>query len=485
MSRVIYHDKFDGKGFTDENSLSSALLTNPEQIVPVLTHLQGREDLKFPLSFLTEGQNNGIKTVELNDVQYFYSTFRKLRKTDSIAVTPAVTTGVGLNNSYFTLDFRTNWLKVQHNVFSPSGVLCRIQKAPKKVGNFYRYELVKIKNNGVAIPAADLLAGQQWSMGAGANVSESGSMGNASNVVMPGKMKNQISFLRKSYALRGNIARKTVEVQFKVDGKPTSLWMDFEKWQHSLNWKQDLEEHLWYSEYNRNPDGTIDLLDEDTGLPIPYCAGVFDQIDNNDTYGQLTADKIKRTVSDVLYGATDTGVMNIALFTGDGGAEEFDNAMKEEGNGFTMVSNSNVGDKFVGGATNSHNLMFGGYFTSYKHVDGHTITLKKLPLLDFGGRAENSPKHPITGRPLESYRMTFLDMSMYDGLPNVQMATQKGRGMVTGVLQGMASTPYHFTGNNFENVATEKDESKIHFLSAKSICIRRNTHCFNLTCDLS
>jgi hypothetical protein len=177
--------------------------------------------------------------------------------------------------------------------------------------------------------------------------------------------------------------------------------------------------------------------------------------------------------------------MNIALFTGDGGAEEFDNAMKEEGNGFTMVSNSNVGDKFVGGATNSHNLMFGGYFTSYKHVDGHTITLKKLPLLDFGGRAENSPKHPITGRPLESYRMTFLDMSMYDGLPNVQMATQKGRGMVTGILQGMASTPYHFTGNNFENVATEKDESKIHFLSAKSICIRRNTHCFNLTCDLS
>jgi hypothetical protein len=461
------------------------LLTKPDQITPVLTHLQGREDKKFPLTFLTEGQTKGVRQIEINDVQYEWNTFRKLRKSDAIAVTPSVVTGVGLNNTPFTLDMKTNWLKVQHNVGSPSGILCRVMSRPTRVGQFYRYTLQKVLNDNFAIPVADLQVGQLWSMYMGANVSESGSMGNESNVVVPGKMTNQISFHRKSYALRGNIARKTVEVQFNLPDGPTRLWIDFEKWQHTLNFKQDCEEIAWYSPYNRNPDGTIDLVDQDTGLPIPYGGGVFDQIPNRDTYGQLTADKIKRTVSDVLYGSTDTGIMNIVLFTGEGGAEEFDRAMKDEASGFSLVNGGNVADKFVGGATNSHNLIFGGYFTQYKHVDGHTITLRRLPLLDFGGRAENSPKHPISGKPLESYRMTFLDMSYYDGEPNIKMVTQKGRSMVTGVLQGMASTPYHFTGNNFENIATEKDESKIHFLAAKGVCIRRATHCFDLTCDLS
>jgi len=485
QAQVLYHDSFDGKGFTNENSLSNALLTKPDTINPVITHLAGREDNRFPLSFLTEGQKGGYRTIEINDIQYDWDTFRKLKNTDEVI--SSAYSGAdkpGLNNSYFQVTFKTNWLKNQHTIESVNGVSARVQGKPVQVGLHYVYTLQLTTGDAtVFCPPTELLAGMKWVMIGGASVSESMSMGNESNVVMPGKMKNQISILRKSYHIGGNLANKTVEVQFNVEGKKTSYWIDFERWQHMLTYKQSCEEHYWYSTYNRRADGSIPLKDPDTGLPIPIGAGVLDQIPNKDTYSFLTAKKIKTTVADVMYGATDTQTMQVTLYTGEGGAEEFDNAMKAEGSGFSMVANSNVGDKFVAGK--GRNLVYGGYFTTYEHVDGHTVTVKKIPLFDQGARAEVAPKHPVTGKSMESYRMVFLDQSMYDGEANVQMVSQKGRAMVTGVLQGMAKAPIDFAGNNQRNIATEQDKSSVHFLSSKGICIRRNTHCFELNCDLS
>jgi len=147
-----------------------------------------------------------------------------------------------------------------------------------------------------------------------------------------------------------------------------------------------------------------------------------------------------------------------------------------------MVKQSNVGDKFVTGQ--GYDMVYGAYFSTYRHVDGHTITVKKIPLFDQGGRAQKSNLHPESGKPLESYRMVFLDMSNYDGVRNVQMATERGRSMKTGVLHGMADTPYDFGGNAVNNIATDQDMSSVHFLSSKGICINRATHCFNLECDI-
>ena len=227
------------------------------------------------------------------------------------------------------------------------------------------------------------------------------------------------------------------------------------------------------------PNGEIPLKDPDSGLPIPNGAGVIDQIPNFDTYSFLTAQKIKNTVGDVMYGASDTGAMDVILYTGLGGLDEFDRAMKEEMRSFTQIT----GDKFITGS--GRNLVIGGFFTQYQHIDGHVITVKHLPLLDFGARAENAPKHPVSGKPMTSYDMYFVDQSTYDGVRNVQMVTQKGRAMITGVLKGMAPTPMDFSGNGTELIATEQDKCSVHFLSAKGIVINRNTHCFRLACDLS
>src|SRR5574343_1073224 len=141
-ARVLYKDTFDGNGFTNENSLANALLTKPDKINPVITHLAGQEDKKFPLTFMTEGQKGGYKTIELNDVQYEWDTIGRMKRGDKI-VSHTYQAGdkPGINFSIFYLTFETNWIKTQHMVMSPNGVQARIMERPTQNGSNWVYKL--------------------------------------------------------------------------------------------------------------------------------------------------------------------------------------------------------------------------------------------------------------------------------------------------------------------------------------------------------
>ena len=492
--RVLKHESFDGKGFTTMNSLAHMRLTKSETLNPIITHLMGDESKKFPLTFLTEGQKGGMRTETIENIEYNYPVMTRIKKSDRIVSHEyGEDDQIGANGVPFQLVMATNFLKNQHTVHTRNGKQARIIGKGVKVstGFLYSFQFLYRSDNDF-IPVTELTAGLRLAMVGGASVSEAYSSGNESNVQAPGKVKNQIGVLRKSYEIGGNLPNMTVEFQFNIKGKKTSMWMPWEEYQHEMQFKEACEEHLWWSEYNRNSQGDITTIDPETGFPIPIGAGINDQIPNKDTYGFLTVNKLSRTVGDVLYGGTDTGNMDIVLFTGTGGAREFDRAIKRENvgaGGWTLV-NSNVADKFVTGTPGSNNLAYGAYFSTYRHIDGHTITVKQLPLLDHGGRATNAELHPTENLPLTSFEMYFVDMSTYEGQRNVKMVSQKGRSMVRGVEQGMTlikgSNFADYSGNASNlQLATDIDKSAVHYLKTLGVCIRRNTHCFKLSCDLS
>ena len=492
-SRIVVHEKFDGNGFTTNNSLAAMRLTKADTLNPVITHLMGNESKKFPLTFLSEGQKGGNKTIGIEDVEYNWPVMGRIKMSDAvISHEYASNAEIGKYGAIFEVTFKSNWLKQQHLIISPNGVQARIVDKPTKVGQGYKYRLQLIyRDPDTVCPVSELVVNTRWSMTGGAPVSEAYSSGNESNKQAPGKLKNQISILRKSYEIGGNVSNRTVEFQFNIKGKTTNYWMPWEEYQHEMQFKEACEEHLWWSTYNRDDQGRITTIDQETGFAIPIGAGVDDQIPNKDTYGFLTTTKIKNTVGDVLYGATDTGNMNVVLYTGIGGSREFDEAIKRDasgGGGWSVLMGGDVASKFVTGTPGSSNLAFGAYFTTYRHVDGHTITLKSLPLLDYGSRAENAPKHPISNYPMTSYEMYFVDMSTYDGERNVQMVSQKGRSLVRGVEQGMALLKGNSYGDykgNALNLATDQDKTSVHYMKTLGVSIRRNTHCLKLTCDLS
>lgn len=486
--RIVQHETFGDEGYTNSLSLTKARMTNPDSLNPVITHLMGNESKKFPLLFLTEGQTKGVKYVEIQDVEYDWPVFGRLRRTDAVAGHDYVAGDKpGYGGAPVIVIFKTAWLKYQHNVRSPLGITCRVMSKPEKVSTGFKYRLDIVRNgNTTHVPLSELQTNTLWAMVGGANVAESYSVGNESNKQYPGKVKNQIGILRKSYEIGGNVSNRMTTFQFKFDGTTTNYYLPFEEWQHELNFKQDCEESLWESEYNRDQYGNIMNIDEETQLPIPYGAGLKQQIPNRDTYGTLTFKKLQNVVTEVTMGAADAEKMNIVLFTGMGGKQEFSDAMKREAGQWTLYQgalNGNITGSPMG-------LVFGDAFTQYRHIDGHIVTVAHLPYLDYGGTAQNSPLHPVTNRPLTSYEMHFVDMSVYDGENNVQIVTQKGRSLIRGIEQGMTllkGLNYgDYSGNAMDiKLATSQDKTSIHYLKTLGVSIRRNTHCFSLYCDAS
>lgn len=466
----LYEDIWNPEGMTDENSFTNALLSQPDVLSPVLTHLAGKEDKRFPLSFLTEGVGN-IKYI--NSIEYDYPVVGRLNK----AVMAVARTGSGLGHSLFYITFQDKWFVKQYIIESPAGTQMRIMGDPEQVATGWKYPVQLVTTDATKYVGDSDVLGKLF-VQTFAPVAASGSRGNESNTVAPSRFRNQITHIRKSYRYEGNAQNKVVNVEFNVGGKKTKLWWDWEEYQHSLRWKEEVEYQFWYSVYNRDSNGIIHLKDEN-GNVIPIGAGVLDQIPNNDTYAILTASKLKNTVRDVLYGASDAQKMNIMLFTGIGGLEEFDTAMKSEVANGGWIKNTDPSSFITGSGAN---LSLGGFFTSYQHIDGHVITVRHLPLFDHGARALNSDKHPVTGLPLESYRMIFLDMSTYDGEANVKQVTQKGREMIRWAVAG-ATIPKGFAGNALR--ATDIDGSSVHFMKAAGISIRRATNCMHLQCVLS
>ena len=486
--RIVHTETFDDKGYTNNISLTQARMTNPDTLNPVITHLMGLESKKFPLLFLTEGQQGGTKYVEIQDIEYDWPVFGRLKRTDVVVGHdyPA-DAKPGLGGLMAEVIFKSAWIKNQHTIVSPKGVRCRVSGKPERVGNGFKYRLQLIrKSDAEYIPLSEFEPNTTWAMSGGANVTESYSFGNESNKQTPGKLKNQIGILRKSYEIGGNVSQRTTTFQFNAGGKQTNFWLPFEEWQHEINFKQDCEENLWESQYNRDAYGRITTIDEETQLPIPMGAGIIEQIPNVDTYGILSTQKLSNTITDVTYGATDTDNMDIVLFTGKGGKREFSDALMRDANKWRVLDGS-MNNTITGSPMG---LVYGAAFTQFRHIDGHTITVKELPILDFGGRAEIAPKHPISGLPLTSYEMHFVDMSKYDGENNVQLVSQKGRSLIRGVEQGMTllkGLSYgDYKGNNMDiNLATSQDKTAIHYLKTCGVAIRRNTHCFSLYCNLS
>jgi hypothetical protein len=462
----LYEDTFNSSSMTDENSLAAALLTQPDVLSPVITHLAGQEDKRFPLSFLTEGMG---ATNYINDIEYDYPVMGRLNK----ALQCVGQSGTGANHSRIELTFPERWFVRQYIIEDSEGTQLRIMDDPKPSANGYVYSCQLVSSDGAGVSASALANRQFVQLYAPAAMS--GSRGNESHWVAPSKMRNQISLIRKSYAYEGNMPDRVVNFQFNVGGRTTNLWYDFEEYQHMLRWKEETEYALWYSQYNRDSNGIIHLKD-DNGKPISLGSGVLEQIPNVDTYSTLTAQKLKAVVRDALYGASDAQKMNIVLFTGIGGLEEFDNAMKQEVGSGNYIKNTPE-NAFVSGS--GANLVMGGFFTTYQHIDGHTITVRHLPLFDHGARALNADRHPVTGLPMESYRMVFLDMSTYDGEKNIKYISRKGRELVRWAVAG-ATVPPGFAGNATR--ATDVDGSSVHFMKECGIAIRRATNCLHLEC---
>ena len=469
MPRLITTQQWNESMKTNGASVAKMLLTKPDQLAPVLTYLMGNEDKRFPLMYLSEGMRN---TVEITTDEYEYDVIGRLFKAVPLAEA-CTTVNAGIAGSSFVIKFGENLFPKKYTILSPNGYQLVVQDS-QNIGGIWNFTVTLVsKSNASYIPSSELAAGNLFSLGWYAAASW-GSTGSESTSTAPYKVRGDVSTIRKSYKWEGNAKQLVANIPVKTtSGGTTNLWWPFEEYQHNLSFRRECETNYWYSQSNRNADGTISERDAE-GNPIYRGSGLFEQIINKDSYSVLTADKIQQTIRDTFFDMSDTQDKVVTLFTGTGGRSAFDDAMKTELLNKQYIKLSD--NKFVGGE--GYNLSLGGFFSTYEHVDGYKVIIRTVPLMDDGPQAQASPRHPQTNLPLESYRMAFVDTSVYDGSSNLVMANKKGRAMVRGMVKGMNEVGNDMTGNDF--IASDKDASSLHMLKTGQVVLRR----FNTSIDL-
>lgn len=470
----VYKQYYNDSQMTDSSSLARALINRPTQLSPVITHIGGREDKKFPLTMLTEGMGN---TQSIDQLEYEYRVQSRMDHSRPVANTPSVTTNVGRGHSMFTVEFPDRWFIKDYVLISENGVQARIMSEPVPSGNNFAYTLQLVDPDpNASVPAEDLTEGSLWAQ-LFAPVGTDFSRGNASNWTSPSLIRHKLTTIRKSYQMSGNANNAVAEFELPTSSGTTKLWMEYEEWQKMLQWKQEYEVALWYGEQSYNGNGETQLKDEN-GQPVVIGPGLFEQVINKETYSSLTEQKLFDVIGDLFFGMTDADNMEVTLYTGTGGYREFDNAMKQnlDANSYKQFNDR----KFVTGS--GRELTLDGFFTSYKHVDGHVVNVVKVPMFDHGPVAQASRKHPESGYPLESYRMVFVDQSRYDGEANLQMIQKKGREMIRWAVAG-STIPKGFSGNDLR--ASDIDGASVHYLKTCGVCLKRFDTSLDLQCVAS
>ena len=473
VQKTFYNDS----QMTDMNSLSNALLAKPTELSPIITHLAGKDDKRFPLSFLTEGVGN-VKSIDRLEYEYRVATHRL--RTRPVVATPAVTANVGLGGSTFELEFPDKHFVFPYVLVSQAGTQARIMKEPEAIGSNWKYTLQLVNPAATAtIAAADITSGALFAQ-MYAPVGVDFSRGNASNWETPGKVRNKLTTVRKSYHMSGNAKDYVAEFALPTKGgSTTKLWMDYEEYLHMLDFKEECEMYYWYGQKTYDSNGVTSMKDEN-GQPVIVGPGLLEQIINTDTYSTMTETKLKNIIGDLFYQMTDAAQKQVTLYTGTGGAREFDEALK---NHFAGAAGSwKVGgeNRFITGSGRSLGLT--GYFNSYEHIDGHTINVVKLPMFDHGAVAQARAKHPVTGYSLESYRMVFVDQSNYDGQNNLQMISKKGRESMRWCVAGSV-VPRGFDSTSAR--ASDVDGASVHMLKTAGIALRRFDTSLDITCTAS
>ena len=476
---------YRGKWFSDlidTNKISLASQQRPHEVGTILSYVFGTKDAGYStsLDMLTGGLGNTMtiqedtfewgvmidqdRAVTIRDAKWNGTSITEENK-------DTITPGLGLTP--ITLWLEDAWFGPGATIELDDKSQLRIQDAPYQDGNLYVYTAFLSNGNPASyIDPEVLMAGHQVNRLASA-YEEYSEEADILNYNTHFKMRNHLTTMRLSYDITGSAYSTVMAVALKdpKTGQTSYLWSTYQEWVAMREWYKRMERGLVYNVNNVNKDGSCNLKGKN-GRPAYIGAGLLEQIatSNRRYYTRLTAELLEDFLFDLSYNVLGTNERKFVALTGEMGMREFDRILKEK------MANLNLIDTvFVTGSGDS--LTFGGQFKTYKMSNGIELTLKYFPLYD--NTVYNRQLHPITLKPLESYRMTFLDLGRRDGQANIVKVVRKDREFVNWCTAGSV-TPAGYAHSNTEVRSNAKDGYSVHFLAECGIMLRDPRACGEL-----
>ena len=462
-------------GLTLDNHLSRAFLTEPVMASTLVTQLFNyQNNFASPIDYLTRGMG---RTQEITNRQYRWPLMGDTEKAVSITGRNGDTsTTPGIGGGLFQVVVSERLFEATDVVtFDDRAYRARVMRDPEQVagGVLLTLKLTNPDTNAF-VPTTLLTNGCQLSKEY-STVSEFSDKGGSSYYATPFMMENHLTTLRKEYTVSRTVATDVMVITMVDPNNPSkksNLWVNYMEWVHMGQWMREQERALWYSNYSADAQGVTSMRGQNN-LPVFEGAGIREQIApaNVRYYTTLTERIVRDFMIDLTYNIAPESNRKFVAFTGEYGMAEFDRAMRDSAQFFTLVDS-----KFITGS--GQELALGGQFTTYRGLNGTEITLKHLPLYD--NTVHNRKLHPQTGRPLESYRFTILDFGVNGGESNISKMYKKDSEFVSWHVEGSCGPGGIKRG---QSSASSLDGYTVHFLSECGIMIKNPMACGELICD--
>lgn len=479
-SLQLYKTKYSSD-LVDERMISNMLLSEPAKVSSVVSFLMGSLDQGNILDYLTNGMG---QTLTIENREYEWDVMIEHDK--AVAIRAAAINGTavqstdvpGISGQPVTLWLEEKWFGVGAILeFDDKDIQARVIAEPYEDGGSWVYTVVMADGQKDSyIPPSVLAAGSQVSR-VGSAYEEYSEEADIVNYQAPFRLRNHLTTMRMSYDITGSAVSTVMVISLRdpKTKKSTYYWSAYQEWVAMRQWFERVDRMTVYSKFNANSNGTVDLKGTN-GRPVYIGAGLLQQIApaNRTTYTTLTKDLLDTFLSDLSYNILGFGERKFVALCGEMAMRELDRVLRAAASGYTLVDSH-----FISGS--GQNLTLGGQFTTYKGLNGIELTLKHFPLYD--NPVYNRKLHPITGKPLESYRMTIIDFGRRDGEANVQKVVRKGRELVMWYTGGSVAPGAGFSNSITTMRSNAKDGYSVHFLSEQGIRIADPTTSGELICD--
>lgn len=498
LTESVYNED----AYSSIKRIADARLSQPDLINSMITYAYGNDrnygQTNFPLMFYTNGmgRKRGIKSL---DGQFQSLMYGKPKKTSVVArtLTYADNAAIGKGYGTFKVVFKDKWFMMNQelsvgNLPGYRAAVKGIEKDTASTGWVFTLQLIT-GNPLAVIPLKYVTTGTIWAAGA-IKVALQRSRGTESRSQSHFRLQNQLSRVRYSYDVAGNVSNKVMNMSYDVPGKGSiNTWTAWEMYVGELRSMEVCEDDLIFSQYNRDPEGNIHSKDEN-GEDIPSGMGIWQQIVNEMQYGILTEKKLDDYFQSVFYNADmlgdgRTGEQELVIVGGTGLMMQIDAAMKRATSQLTLIQSSDI---FVRGS--SSDLQFGGYFTSYKHRSGRVLKFVEHPLFNRGIKADSMDRHPIyPNMSLLSFCGMVLDFSTYNVSKSVNSKGQESN--ITFlyeegaefqdwyVLGGAKINGIDMNANKYR--ATDIDQSSYHVMKSQGVHVNFPGVCSKIVCTLS
>ncbi len=459
---------------TEQNHLGKALLIKPDRLMGVVDRLFSAQNIYSdnPLTSLLIGSKLTDEQVDGTSWDW------ELKGADSRPLVslgelnPADTTK-GKYLQPFTIRLDENWF-LEGDVIKPSNnsIQVRVMENPVQDGDGWKYTVRLMSDDKNAfMPSKYLQAGEKWTK-LFSVYAEAAQRGGSTVFSTPINFTNHLGKLRKEYKITDYASTTVLKTRLTAsDGRQYDTWIRYAEVEFFRQWNAELERAMWLSR-------STDTVFDGNGRPIRSFPGIREQLEDSHVhyYTHLTSKLLEEFIMDVMYGKLSPGHRRtIKGYTGTYGMMMFSRAIEDGMAKGNFVKNI---EPFINKTSGVHpNSLEAGYqFVRYHMANGCSLELVYNPLYD--DREINSEVDPITGYPIESQRITFLDFSGDTGNNTNIKRIKKRNGDVFTYVSGMYG-PYGPANKN-SNPAHAGDYYEMHIETNLGAQITDVTKCGEL-----